>query len=106
MPLDLKTDKFERQVTEFIQGILKLAGIDDEPTYTRNQITNKQEEMQTVLLAAQYLDEEYMTTKALTILGDADMAEDLLKRRAAEDLGRFTPDDGGEEQEAAKNETN
>ena len=41
-----------------------------------------------------------MTTKALTILGDADMAEDLLKRRAAEDLGRFTPpNDGGEEQE-------
>ncbi len=100
VPLDLKCDKFERQVTEFIQGILALAGIDDEPTYTRNQITNKQEEMQTVLLAAQYLDEEYMTTKALTILGDADMAEDLLKRRAAEDLGRFTPpNDGGEEQE-------
>jgi hypothetical protein len=97
VPLDLKCDKFERQVTEFIQGILKLAGIDDEPTYTRNQITNKQEEMQTVLLAAQYLDEEYMTTKALTILGDADMAEDLLKRRAAEELGRFEGGNGPED---------
>lgn len=111
VPLDLKCDKFERQVTEFIQGILKLAGIDDEPTYTRNQIVNKQEEMQTVLLAAQYLDEEYMTTKALTILGDADMAEDLLKRRAAEELGRFEgdnePGDGGNETEGGEeNEEN
>lgn len=95
VPLDLKVDKFERQVTEFISGILKLAGINDEPTYTRNQIINKQEEMQTVLMAAQYFDEEYITRKALTILGDGDMADEVLKRRAAEDLNRF--DDRTEE---------
>lgn len=97
VPLDLKVDKFERQVTEFISGILALAGIDDEPTYTRNRIINEQEEMQTVLMAAQYFDEEYITRKALTILGDGDMADEILKRRAAEDLGRFggnTPQDG------------
>ena len=29
VPLDLKTDKFENQVTEFINGILVLAGIED-----------------------------------------------------------------------------
>lgn len=92
VPLDLKTDKFERQVTEFINGILALAGIDDEPTYTRNQIVNRQEEMQTLLLAAQYADDEYMTTKALTILGDADRIEEVLNRRSAEDLEKF---DGG-----------
>jgi len=95
VPLDLKVDKFERQVTGFISGILKLAGINDEPTYTRNQIINKQEEMQTVLMAAQYLDEEYITRKTLTILGDGDMADEILKRRAAEDLDRF--DDRTEE---------
>lgn len=89
VPLDLKTDKFERQVTEFINGILALVGIDDEPTYTRNQIVNRQEEMQTLLLAAQYADDEYMTTKALTILGDADRIEEVLNRRSAEDLERF-----------------
>lgn len=102
VPLDLKTDKFERQVTEFIHGILALAGIDDEPTYTRNQIINKQEEMQTIMLAAPYTDDEYITTKTLTILGDADMVDDVLKRRAADDLGRFdgnNPQDGGNEPE-------
>lgn len=45
--------------------------------------------MQTLLMAAPYADDEYVTTKALTILGDADMVDDVLKRRAADDLGRF-----------------
>lgn len=95
VPLDLKTDDFEGQVSEFISGILKLAGIDDTPTYTRNQITNRQEEMQTLLMAAGRFDDEYVTRKALTILGDGDMADKILKCRAAEDLGRFG---GGEEE--------
>lgn len=96
VPLDLKTDKFERQVTEFISGILALAGIDDEPTYTRNQIINRQEEMQTILMAAEYFDEEYITRKALTTLGDGDMADEILSRRAAEDLAKFS---GADEEE-------
>lgn len=107
VPLDLKVDKFERQVTEFINGILALAGIEDEPTYTRNRIINEQEEMQTVLMAAQYFDEEYITKKALTILGDGDMADEILKRRAAEDLGRFggnNKQDGGNEPEEEEEE--
>jgi len=89
VPLDLKTDKFERQVTEFISGILALAGIDGEPTYTRNQIINKSEEIQSVLMVAPYVTQEYLTRKLLTILGDADMAEDILKQMAADDLGKF-----------------
>lgn len=96
VPLDLKADKFERQVTEFISGILSLAGIDDEPSYTRNQIINRQEEMQTILIAAEYFDEEYITRKALTILGDGDMADEILSRRAAEDLAKFS---GADEEE-------
>lgn len=94
VPLDLKTDGFEEQVTEFILGILKLAGIKDKPTYTRNQIVNKQEEVQTVLMAAPYTTPEYITRKLLTILGDADMVEEILKELAAEDLGKL---DGGED---------
>ncbi len=93
VPLDLKTDDFEGQVTEFLHGIFALAGVDDEPTYTRSQITNKQEEMQTLMLAATVLDNEYIITKALTILGDGDMVEEVLKRWAAENLDRF---DGGQ----------
>lgn len=97
--LDLKCDKFERQVTRFIKRILKLAGIEDAPTYTRSKIINKQEEMQTVLMAAQYFDDEYLTRKALTILGDGDMADEILKRRAAEDLKKFDSSSADAEEE-------
>ena len=45
--------------------------------------------------------------KALTILGDGDMADEILKRRAAEDLGRFGGNnlqDGGNEPEEGEEE--
>lgn len=87
--LDLKTDNFETQVTAFLNGIMALAGVDDEPTYTRNRILNRQEEVQTVIMAAQYFDNEYMTRKLLTILGDADQADEILKRMAADEMERF-----------------
>lgn len=95
VPLDLKTDRFEVEVTRFLHGILALAGIDDEPSYTRNQIINKNEEIQSVLLGASYFDDEYITKKLLTILGDADQYDELMERKAAEDLGRL----GAEETE-------
>ena len=88
VPLDLKTDKFEAEVTRFIVEILRIAGIDDQPSYTRNQIINKSEETQTILLGAQYYDEEYITKKLLTINGDVDQYEDMAKRKAAEEIDR------------------
>lgn len=88
VPLDLQTDKFEAEVTRFLLEILRLAGIDDKPSYTRNQIINKTEETQVVLLAAQYYDDEYITKKLLTINGDADQYEEMMKRKAAEEIGR------------------
>lgn len=96
VPLDLKTDKFESEVTRFIVEILRLAGIDDAPSYTRNQIINKTEETQSLLMGAQYYDDEYITKKLLTINGDIDQYEDMMKRKAAEEVDRFT---GGNERE-------
>ena len=96
VPLDLKTDKFESEVTRFIVEILRLAGIDDTPSYTRNQIINKTEETQSLLMGAQYYDDEYITKKLLTINGDIDQYEDMMKRKAAEDIDPFA---GGNEQE-------
>ena len=89
-PLNQKTDQFEYQVTEFIKGILALAGIDDEPTYTRSQMSNRKESVELVLSAAEYLDEEYITRKILTILGDGDKVDDVLQRRDAESSARFS----------------
>lgn len=88
-PINQKTDQFEYQVTEFINGILALAGIEDEPTYTRSQMSNQSETLEMVLQAAEYLDDEYVTTKILTILGDADKAQEVLKRKDAEAADRY-----------------
>ena len=99
VPLDLKADRFERQVTDFIHGILEIAGISDNPSYTRNQIINKSEETQTVLLGAPYYDDEYITKKLMTILGNIDQYDEMMKRKTAEDLGRIEsiPNDEGQD---------
>lgn len=100
--LDLKTDRIERQLTQFINGILRLSGIDDKPTFTRGQIINKLEEIQAILMMAPYVTREYLTQKLLTCVGDADMVDEILNQLEAEDLGRFdgnNPQDGGNEVE-------
>ena len=88
-PINQKTDQFEHCVTEFINGILELAGIEDEPTYTRSQMSNQSELLEMVLQCAEYLDDEYVTTKILTLLGDADKAQEVLKRKDAEAADRY-----------------
>ena len=88
-PINQKTDQFEYCVTEFINGILELAGIDDEPTYTRSQMSNQSELLEMVLQCAEYLDDEYVTTKILTLLGDADKAQEVLNRKDAEAADRY-----------------
>lgn len=92
--LDLKCNKLEYQVTSALEKLFALVGIDDTPTYTRDKIINKQEEMQTLMMAAPYADDEYITTKALTIMGDQDQINEVMKRKASDDLGRFN---GGSE---------
>lgn len=88
-PLNQKTDDFEYQVTAFIDSILLLAGIEDEPTYTRSQMSNRSEMIQNVLSATEYLDDEYITKKILTLLGDGDEAKEVLKRKDAEMADRY-----------------
>lgn len=88
-PINQKTDQFEYCVTEFIEGILALAGIEDDPTYTRSQMSNQSELLEMVLQCAEYLDDEYVTTKILTLLGDADKAQEVLKRKDAEAADRY-----------------
>lgn len=88
-PMDKKVDKYEYCVIDFINGILALAGIDDAPTFTRSKIINRTEEVQTVLQAGEYLPEDYITEKILTILGDGDMVEDVLKEKDLNDMQRM-----------------
>jgi hypothetical protein len=87
-PLNSKVDQYEYCVREFIKGILELAEIEDEPAFTRSVIVNSQEEIQLVLQSAEYLQEDYVTKKILTLLGDGDMADKMISEMDADELDR------------------
>lgn len=89
-PFDNKVDQFEYCVLEFLQGLFAIVGMEENPTFTRSKIANQTEAMQTLMLAASYLDEEYITRKACAILGDPDAAEEIMRRKDAEDLERLS----------------
>ena len=98
-PLNSKCDEYEYCVVEFLQGILEIIGIDDQPTFTRSIIVNGQEELQLVLQSAQYLEQEYIVKKILTLLGDGDQAEDILEKIAANELEMAQDEEETEEEE-------
>lgn len=86
---NVKADAFEYQVIEFIHGILALAGVEDNPTFTRSTIVNQSEEIQSLVVAAPYLGQEYVTKRILTLLGDGDQLEDVLKQIDGESMERL-----------------
>lgn len=96
-PINSKCDKFEYQVLDFLNGIMAVAGIEDEPTFTRSQITNQTEMMSILLQAGQMLSQDYIARKMLDILGDGDRADEVLSEVEQENIDRFT---GGEEEPA------
>ena len=88
-PLNAKTDLFEYQVTEFINGILDIVGIEDEPTYTRSLIVNQQEMIQNLVASAEYLSADYITRKVLEILGDIDKADEVMEQKLVDETSRY-----------------
>lgn len=89
-PLNNKLDAFEAEISDFISRLLAVAGVEDEPTYTRSIIINRTEEITTIVNSALYLDDEYVTEKIMTLLGDKDQIEDVLKKQAADNIQRMT----------------
>lgn len=105
-PLNSKTDDFEYCVQEFLKRILDIAGIADESaTFTRSIMVNKAEEIQVVLQAAQYLDDEYVTRKLLSIQGDGDMAEEMIAKMHSDELARMSMNVAEEENEDMADDT-
>lgn len=86
---NVKADQYEYCILDFLRGIMAVAGIQDEATFTRSTIVNTQEEVTTVVSAASYLGGEYVTRKILTLLGDGDKAEEVLLAVDAEDMERL-----------------
>lgn len=101
-PLNNKTDDFEYCVIEFIQNILELAGIDDDPSFKRSTIINQTEETNMVLAAAQYLDDETIL-KHLPFLS-IDEIGDILDNTTREEAARYEALEA--ENEELKNELN
>ena len=91
-PLNNKTDDFEYCVIEFIQNILDLAGIEDDPTFKRSTIINQTEETNMVLAAAQYLDNETIL-KHLPFIS-VDEINDILDNTVREEAERFALNGG------------
>lgn len=89
--MDNKVDEFEYCVGDFLYQLFALIGIDDEPTFTRSKIVNQLEQTQMVLLAASYLDDETILSK-LPWLTQEEVTE-ILKRKDAEEIGRFSGTD-------------
>ena len=87
--IDLKCDLYESCITDFLLSLLKIVGIKDKPIYTRNQNINKAEEIDNLLKLANYVDSEYITRKGLSILGDTDAVEEVLKRIELENMQRM-----------------
>ena len=89
-PMDEEADEFERHIREGIMDLLELRGIVDTPVFTRNRISNVKEQVETVALEAQWLDEETVLRKLPNITPD-EVAK-ILEKRDAEDRARFGMD--------------
>lgn len=89
--MDNKVDEFEYCVGDFLYQLFALIGIDDDPTFTRSKIVNQLEQTQMVLMAAEYLGDEF-TLKHLPWLTQEEIAN-ILKRKSAEELERYSTKD-------------
>lgn len=99
-PLNSKTDEFEYCVHEFLDDVLAIAGIpEDKATFTRSMLINKSEEIDSVMKSATNLPPDYVTRKIVTILGDGDMANELVEQMHADELARMNLLAGNTEEE-------
>ena len=96
--LNIKCDDFEYQVLEFIQGILAIAGVEDEASFTRSQLVNQTELVTAILQSGSYLSQEYVTRKILDVLGDGDQAEDVLSEMYEADYNRMMANEPDEDE--------
>lgn len=86
-PMDEEADDFEYQLIQCLRQVLSLQGIDDFPVFKRNRISNQMEQVQMVMMEAQYLDDETILQKLPNI--SVDEVEGILLRRGADSESRF-----------------
>lgn len=97
-PLNVETNIFENMhLIPYMSRILELAEIEDTFSFKRDAITNRQEDMQTLIMLAPYLDAEYIREAGMTILGDADRFEEVSRRMDADAAARLANASGEDE---------
>lgn len=84
---DNKCADFEYFILDFVQKILVLAGINDNPTFTWNRVVNQLEQTQMILQASQYLTEEAVI-KHLPFLTPEE-ADEIINSRDKEEFTQF-----------------
>lgn len=62
-PMDEEASDFEYQVSEFIQQLLGLMGVEDAPVFKRTRVSNQKEQVDMVVAEAQWLDRETVLRK-------------------------------------------
>ena len=82
-PLDEEADDFEYQCIKAIRGILNIIGIDDTPIFQRNRLSNRMEQTQMVMMAANYLDDETIVRKLPFVTPDE--VDGILARKDEKD---------------------
>lgn len=93
-PMDEEADDFEYQIIEFVQQVLSLMGLEGVPLFKRNRISNQLEQVNMVMMEANYLDDETVLKLLPNITPD--MVDEILTARESENAGRF---EEGEEEE-------
>lgn len=85
---DEEADDFEYRCIQFIRRMLELMGIDDMPQFKRNMIANQSEQVQMIMMEAQYLDDETLLNLLPNITPD--MVPEILARRDAQDASKWS----------------
>ena len=88
---DIEADSFEYQIIEFIQQILRLQGLEGTPLFKRSRVANEQEQVQMVMTAANYLDDETILKNLPFVT--VDEIDNILTNKFAENSSRIAPED-------------
>lgn len=87
-PMDEEADAFERHMREGIMDILALQGIEDTPVFTRNRVSNVKEQVETIAIEAEWLDEETVLRKLPNVTPDE--VEEILARKEEAEAARMS----------------
>lgn len=83
-PMDENADDFEYQIITAVKQLLALIGVEDAPQFKRNRIANQLEQVEMVMMEANYLDDQTVLELLPNITPE--MIDAILKRKDAQNI--------------------